>query len=324
MPDAVLSGDTPIDVQAHLLHRCRRQRIGFVHWVQDDYGMALDFMLRGKIGGAARIVTLPFRKLDGWVARNSSAVVSISPGFAPRLRRLGVQSESLAVIENWAPLNELPPMPRNNPWGESLGLNGKPVFLYSGSMGLKHCPNLIYLLAKATLSNAWVVVVSEGVGRHYLANQPRLSNLRLLDFQPYERLPEILATADVLLATLQEDAGEFAVPSKVLTYLCAGRPVLLAAPFKNLAADVVRRSGGGVVVDPKDATAWIEAGQKLAADAERRTSLGLCARHYAESNFEIEKIADRFEALLIGAARRPPDNPGRRGRNGASSAAAAR
>ncbi|HEY1160731.1 MAG TPA: glycosyltransferase family 4 protein [Terracidiphilus sp.] len=323
-PEVVLSGDTPIDVQAHLLRFCRRRGIGFAHWVQDDYSLALDFTLRRKIGAAAGLATLPYRWLDGWVARNSEAVVSISPGFIPRLRHLGARSESLTVIENWAPLDEVPPLPRRNPWSESLGLNGKPVFLYSGSMGLKHRPDLIYLLARALEGRARVVVVSEGVGRHYLANQPQLPNLTLLDFQPYERLPEILAAADVLLATLEADAGAFAVPSKVLTYLCAGRPVLLTAPLQNLAAEVIRRSGGGVVVGPNDAGGWVEAARKLAEDADLRASLGARARQYAEATFDIEKIADRFEAVLIQAAERGFRNSANALRHGAESMAAPR
>jgi glycosyltransferase involved in cell wall biosynthesis len=302
-PEVVLSGDTPIDVQAHLLRSCRRLGIGFTHWVQDDYSLALDFILRRRIGAAAGLATLPYRWLDGWVARNSGAVVSISTGFIPRLRSLGARRESISVIENWAPLNEIPSMPQRNPWSESLELHGRPVFLYSGSMGLKHRPDLIYMLAKA-VHGAHVVVVSEGVGRQYLESQPRLPNLTLLDFQPYERLPEILASADVLLATLEGDAGAFAVPSKVLTYLCAGRPVLLTAPHQNLSSEVIRRSGGGLVVEPDDADGWIESGRKLAEDVQLRASLGARALRYAEATFDIEKIADKFEAVLSAVAER--------------------
>jgi glycosyltransferase involved in cell wall biosynthesis len=117
-------------------------------------------------------------------------------------------------------------------------------------------------------------------------------------------LPEVLAAADVLLATLEADAGEFAVPSKVLTYLCAGRAILFASPLQNLAAEVVRRSGGGVVTEPSDVPAWIAAGHELAEDAELRASLGARARRYAETHFDIEKIADQFEAVLTKAAGR--------------------
>jgi colanic acid biosynthesis glycosyl transferase WcaI len=86
--------------------------------------------------------------------------------------------------------------------------------------------------------------------------------------------------------------------------------VLLTAPIENLAAETVRRSGGGIVVEPDDANGWIEAGRKLAEDAELRASLGAKARQYAEATFDIGKIADRFEAVLIGAAeRRFHDSP---------------
>jgi len=259
-------------------------------------------VLRRRLGPLACAASFPFQCIDKWTALNSDAVVAISPGFVPLLQAWGVRSESLTVIENWAPLHELPIMPRRNAWSESLKLDGEPVFLYAGTLGLKHRPDLIYVLAKAVMGKASVVVVSEGLGRQYLANQPPLSNLTLLDFQPYERLPEMLATADVLLATLEEDAGAFAVPSKVLTYLCAGRPVLLTAPLHNLAAEVVRRSGGGVVVEPNDSDGWVATGQRLVEDAGWRGELSLRARQYAESNFDIEKIADRFEGVLTQAA----------------------
>jgi len=69
-----------------------------------------------------------------------------------------------------------------------------------------------------------------------------------------------------------------------------------------LAAEVIKRSGAGVVVEPNDARAWIEAGQKLTEDTEWRASLGVRARQYAEANFNIEKIANRFESVLTKAA----------------------
>ena len=67
-----------------------------------------------------------------------------------------------------------------------------------------------------------LVVVSEGRGADWLAEQGRNEPaLRLLPYQPYDRLPEVLASADVLIAVLEPEAGAFSVPSKILTYLCA-------------------------------------------------------------------------------------------------------
>lgn len=298
-PDVLLSGNTPIDLQAELLWYCRRNRIGFVHWVQDVYCQAIEFFLQTKLPLLSRALSSPFRILEKAVARHSESTIVISPGFCNLLLDWGIPESNLTVLENWGILDEVKPMPRRNAWSDAHGLQEKTAFLYSGTLGLKHRPDLLYRLADSLGDDCRVVVISEGVGRAYLEQQPRLKNLLLLDFQPYDRIPEVLASADVLVATLEFGAGEFAVPSKVLSYLCVGRPLLLAAPASNLAANIVQRSGSGIVVDPRDDSAWIIAANKLASESEYRSRLGLSAREYAEREFDIRKIATSFESVLI-------------------------
>jgi glycosyltransferase involved in cell wall biosynthesis len=300
--DAVISGNTPIDVQAEILWYCRRNRVGFVHWVQDVYCRALEFFLRRKVGWLARPMSFPFLKLEQSVAYSADAVVAIAPAFAEILAGWKVPAKRVTVIENWAPLEEIPALPRVSEWSRRQGLEGKTVFLYSGTLGMKHRPDLLYRLARELDSTCRVVAITEGIGREYLEKMPKLETLQLLDFQPYDELPKVLASADVLLATLEADAGQFAVPSKVLSYLCAGRPLLLAAPKVNLAATVVERSGAGFVADPDRPEEWVEAAQRLAGDASLRASLGENARRYAEREFEISRIATRFEDILIKTA----------------------
>jgi colanic acid biosynthesis glycosyl transferase WcaI len=206
------------------------------------------------------------------------------------------------VIENWAPLDEIRPLPRANEWSAGHKLDGKTVFLYSGTLGMKHRPDLLYRLAQSLDTSCRLVVITEGIGRDYLQNMPALETLQLLDFQPYDHLSLALASADVLVTTLESDAGQFAVPSKVLSYLCAGRPMLLAAPKINLAASVVERSSSGFVADPDRPGEFVAAAKRLAADAGLRSSLGASARRYAECTFEISSIAARFEDLLANAS----------------------
>ena len=114
---------------------------------------------------------------------------------------------------------------------------------------MKHDPSLLIALAEAVRGRARVVVVGQGSGMAALA-AAGLENLVLLPLQPVERLREVLAAADVAVAVIEPDAGAFSVPSKVQSYLCAGRAVLLAAPAANLAARVVRGEAAGVVVEP--------------------------------------------------------------------------
>lgn len=298
-PDAVLS-NAPLLVQAVLQRRSRALGAGFVFWQQDIFSAATRRVLgrRSRLVGEA--ASRAVASLERRVLRGSDAVVVISEDFLPQLRLWGIEESRVEVIENWAPLAELPVLPRDNAWAAEHGLVGRAVFLYSGTLGFKHDPSLLLELSRwAGERNAIVVVVSEGPGANWLAEhgsgEPAL---RLLRYQPYERLAEVHASADVLVALLEPEAGAFSVPSKVLSYLCAGRPLLVSVPEDNLAARIVGRSGGGVVVPPRDARALVVAAEELLADPELRAELGRRGRAYAEATFDLETIGGRFERLL--------------------------
>jgi colanic acid biosynthesis glycosyl transferase WcaI len=247
-------------------------------------------------------LSFPFVRLEQLVASHADAVIVIAPGFADTLAGWGVPQERVSVIENWAPLDEIREFPRTNEWSAKHGLDGKTVFLYSGTLGIKHRPDLLYRLAQSLDPSCRLVVITEGIGREYLEKMPRLETLQLMDFQPYDQVSLALASADVLVATLESSAGQFAVPSKILSNLCAGRPMLVASPQLNLAAAIVERSGSGYVIDPDCPEAFISAAKQLAMDPVLRSLLGINARQYAERTFEISHIAMRFEDLLSSAS----------------------
>jgi colanic acid biosynthesis glycosyl transferase WcaI len=292
-PDAVLSSNAPLFVQRALLRAARDSGARFVFWQQDVISAAARRVAGAVAGWAAGL-------LERRLLRRSDAVVVISDDFLPLLRRWRVDEPRVAVIENWAPLDELPVVSRANAWSAEHGLDGRFVVLYSGALGVKHDPSLLLELARwAGERDAMVVVVSEGPGADWLAGRAAAEPaLRVLPYQPYARLPEVLGSADVLVALLEPTAAGFSVPSKVLTYLCAGRPLLGSMDRANLAARVVERSGGGVVVPASDGAALVAAVDELRANEERRSELGRRARGYAETAFDIDAIADRFEAVL--------------------------
>src|SRR5207253_9840 len=118
-----------------------------------------------------------------------------------------------------------------------------------------------------------------------------------LPWQPYERLAEVLATGDILTAIIEPDAGLFSVPSKILSCLCAARPLVAAIPAENLAARTIKKARAGLVVPPGDEAGFIAGLERLLADREMRDSLGASGRVYAEEHFDIHKIAGRFAAL---------------------------
>lgn len=307
-PDVVFGGNGPLDPQKALLGAARRVGAGFVFWVQDFYGLAIDRILSRKLGLPGRIVGARYRALERALWRASDHLIAITEDFRPLLEAGGVPRGRVSVIENWAPLDDLAPAPRENAWAEAHGLAGKRVLLYSGTLGLKHDPSLLAALAEAFAErdDVRVVVITQGLGRDMLEDAKRargLDRLVLLDFQPYEVLPQVLASADALLVLLEHDAAVYSVPSKVLSYFCAGRAVLGAIPSDNLAARLIGREQAGLVVAPGEASTFVAAARSLLDDCANAARLGANGRAYAERAFDIGAITDRVEAIL-GDARR--------------------
>lgn len=311
-PDVVLSSNTPLLAQRLLVNGCRRRGVAAVFWHQDVLGLGIKRVLSRRNALVGAMVGGAFVALERAALRRSDAVVAVSDDFVPVLAGWGIPSDRVHVIENWAPIDELPLVRRDNAWAVEQGLVGRTVVLYSGTLGLKHNPELLLALARRHRDNddVAVVVVSEGLGASFLqeaAEREELSNLRVLPFQPYDRLPEVLASADVLVAILEADAGAFSVPSKVLSYLCAGRAILGALPASNLAARTLARSNAGLVVEPRDVEGFVDAGTRLIDDRTERERCGRAGRRAAEHAFDVDAITNRFESVLSAASHIPPN-----------------
>jgi len=304
-PDIIISANMPLGAQGVLLRYARKHGISFVFWIQDLYSIGIVAALKALLPVVGAPIGMAFRWYERRLLTASSHVVAISEDFICFLPVAA--SNRTTVIENWAPLEDLPVLPRSNAWSRAQGLDDKLCFLYSGTLGMKHNPALLLELARQFKSrdSVQIVVISEGPGAEYLIREAAaqgLRNLTVMGFQPFELMPQILASADILVAILEKEAGVFAVPSKVLTYLCARRPLLLAVPSDNLAARIVNDNQAGLVIPPDDLPAFVTAAQHLAGDKGLRDSLAEHGRAYAERKFEIERITDQFESLLQAAS----------------------
>lgn len=303
-PDAVISGNTPTETQASIVKATVNSGGRFYYWLQDFYSLAVDKLLRKKLPVIGRPIGAWYRRLDRHQFETSERIIAITEDFAPLLaREFSISPDRVAVIPNWALIEEIPALSKDNPWSRKHGLDDKFVFLYSGTIGMKHNPALLLELARhhAGNPNVRVVVVSEGIGSEWLrenAASAGLNNLVLLPYQPFRDLPSVLATGDVLTGILEPDAGTFSVPSKTLSYLCAKRPLLLAMPEDNLAARIARGNGAAFIVDPHDIPGFISAAERLYQSPKIRSELGGNARRYAEKTFPISGTAGIFEDLL--------------------------
>ncbi|MGB0720819.1 MAG: glycosyltransferase family 4 protein [Gammaproteobacteria bacterium] len=303
-PDVLLICNTPLDPLTTVARHCRRVGLPLVFWQQDIYSEAIKRYLGRRLGLAGRVLGQLYARKEAAVARQARAVIAISEHFRPILARWSVPASRVHVIANWAPLYPLPTPPGDaNPWKRKHGFTGKRLLLYAGTLGLKHDPGKLLLLAGAVadLDDVLVVVVSAGAVAEQVARDAAdqgLDNLRLLPFQPHEEVPLMQASAEVLLSVLEQGAGAFSVPSKVLSQLCAGRALLASMPLENDAARMIDEAGAGIVTAPRDHQGWLDAARTLLADPERSRGMGVAARRYAEQAFDSRSIARRFEDVL--------------------------
>lgn len=264
--------------------------------------MAAKRLLARRFAGLGYLVGSYYMELDKRHLRAADHVVHITDAFCELTEKWGVDTAHTSVIPNWGALDAITLKHRETSWARQQGLTQGLRFLYAGTLALKHNPALISDLATAVGDVGEVILVSSGVGADQLRRQSAsLPALRCLPLQPFHVFDEVLGSADVLLAVIERDAGTFSVPSKVLSYLCAGRPIVLAAPSENLAARMVLEAGAGAVVAPEDNEGFVRAAMKLATDPKLAREAGLAGRAYAEANFDINAVADRFEAVFIRA-----------------------
>jgi glycosyltransferase involved in cell wall biosynthesis len=302
-PDVVLSANMPLDAQKLLQQAAHRQNARFVFWLQDVYSTAVRFVLRRKAKFLEWAGGWYFERLEKRLLRQSDAIVCIAPAFADFIRNWGISESKLTVIRNWAPLGEVTPRPRDNAWARENGVADQFCFMYSGTLGMKHRPALLLDLAKhlENRGDARLVVIAGGAGADWLkqrAHEVSSDFLTVLPFQPYERMSDVMGSADVLITLLDSEAKTFAVPSKTLSYLCAGRALIVAAPEANEAARVVVEAEAGLVVSPDLSTGIIRAAERFLSDRPLCAQCGTNARRYAEQHFSIDAIAARFLAVV--------------------------
>jgi glycosyltransferase involved in cell wall biosynthesis len=309
-PDLIVSANNPLIPQWALVRYCRRHRIPIVHWWTDIYSLAVRHSVGQKYGPVGRIIAWSYEKLEIHLLRRSQAVLAIAEQFRTIATQWGVETP-LSVIPVPAPTERVRPADKRNPWSIKHGVADTANIVYCGTLGNKHHPELLLSLAEKlqSRSDARVIVAAGGVGADWLAaeqQKAKLPNLILLPFQPFEDYPNILAAADVHVTVLNRDASAYALPSKVMSQLCAARPQVAMVPRDNQGATLVIEGHAGFVYTPDEFDGAFASIEQLLADANLRKQYGENGRRYADDRLSLTAVIPRYEEFFQDAIARGP------------------
>jgi colanic acid biosynthesis glycosyl transferase WcaI len=298
-PDVILCINPPITVgfSGWLLGLARRAPVVFnVQDVWPDCLVIID-QLRSPL------LIRVFKHLEKFIYRVSARVTVLSEGMKENLLRKGVPAEKVEVIPNWANVEAIRPVPRQNSFREAHGLNGHFVVMFAGNLGFIAMLDNVLEAAKLLENDPSIqfLIVGEGNAKPGLINQATelgLRNVRFLPTQPKEVLPEMLGAADLSLVTLNRHLGQLNVPSKTYSIMASARPVLASVPENSEIARLVKAADCGLGVPPEDPHSLAQAIRSLAHRPESLQVYGANGRRYVEEYLNRRRLTGQYHKLL--------------------------
>ncbi len=244
------------------------------------------------------------RQLEALVYRKAKAIVCLCQGFIGHLEKRGVDLDKVQLIPDWGDTEKIRPLHDSARFRveHNIPAHGFLV-LHTGNMGKKQ--GLINALKAAELTRdeqriCWLLV-GDGEERELLQREVTvraLHQVRLLPLQSMEMLPHMYAEADLLLLNQLSAIEDAVIPSKLLTYMASGRPIVAAVSERSESAQHVLRACCGLVIPPEAPEALAEAVLQLAREPEHRQRLGANGRAYAEAHFTKSAVLNQYDLFF--------------------------
>ena len=228
--------------------------------------------------------------------------------FADALVEHGYPGDRIRLIRSPIDIEQIRPAARDDRFRAAHGLPADAfVVMHAGSMGKKQgLMNVVDAAAMTAGSRLRWVFVGDGEDKAALVESVRRRGLedivRFVPFQRDEDMAAMFAAADVLLLNQLRAVKDTVIPSKLLTYMSAGRPAIAAVNASSQGAEILRDAEGGRIVAPEDPAALAEAARWFMALApEQLRAFGARNRAYAEVHFDQRKILAAHEHFMFGA-----------------------
>ncbi len=286
-------GSSPLLQAIGAIALARLKRCPVVTWVQDLWPQSLQATGYVKSPRLLAAVASVVR----WIYARQQLVLVQSPGFVEPVRQFAPTGLPIRMHPNSAETQAAGAGP------PALVLPVGFNVVFAGNLGIAQALDSVLDAAEQLqgMTDLHFVLVGSGQRSAWLAEQVRargLPNVHLAGRYAPHQMQAILAQAQALLVSLLDDpAMELTVPSKVQTYLAAGRPIVAALGGEG--ARVVVEAGAGLTCPPADGAALADAIRHLRALPEStRMRFGTEGRRYYDQHYAPERLTPMLVAHL--------------------------
>ena len=279
-PDVIVSLTDPPIVALTAIAAARATGARFVFLSQDVFPEVTRLLENFQNRPLEALLT----RIGRYTVRRADRIVALGDTMKRRLvETKRAKPDRIRVIHNWADAEAIRPGSKDNAFARRHDLVDKFVVMHSGNVGLSQDVDGLLDVAERLrdLSDIVVAIVGEGARKRSLqadAERRGLTNVRFFPYQPKAGLSDSFATADLFIVSLKRGLAGFIVPSKLYGILAAGRPFIAAVDPDCEVAEIARAHDCGVVVEPGDRDAMLEAIRRLHADRLSRARMASQAR----------------------------------------------
>lgn len=235
------------------------------------------------------------RVVERIALNHADGLLVLSEDMRIRLRHMGVRT-SIEILPIWVDPAQIRPQPHRD-WAS-------PLLLYSGNLGRKQgLDQVVSLAERLALSRPGLGILIRGAGGEAEAlatalTERHVTNVRLEDLVPRERLAEGLAEGDIHLVPQNPMGADFAVPSKIYNIMAAGRSFVTTAPEDSAVWRLAAKTGAFLCVPPNDPAAFEAAVLHLVDNPDLRTAMETNGRRYIERHHDRDRLLARLDSLL--------------------------
>jgi len=303
-PDVIYSNNWALFASGLLAFIAHLRHIPLLLCIQDIYPEQL--IAQGRLQREGWIVRL-LQEIDRKIANSACSIIVISESLAEIYRdSRNVPHERVHVITNWANSDSIIP---NDPaailYRQKRAIDKRAfVVMYGGNIAFAAGVEVLILSFEMLrdLRDTYLIIAGEG---NQLESCKRISidvgNSRIYFHTPWPRSENsmLLSAADLLVLPTRGEVSLVSMPSKLISYMLAARPIVALAPPNSDLAYVIGRAGCGWVIEPdKPELLAAKIREVRELPPQVREQMGQSGRQYALANFTREACVPRIIQLL--------------------------